>query len=260
MRLLLLLFPVLLQAQVKPLSQAHAHNDYEHGRPLLDALDQGFAEVEADVFLIDGDLYVSHVMPLWKDSTRTLQSLYLDPLKWRIEANGGRVFPADTGFFYFMIDIKTEPDTTYKVIQKQLMNYAAMISLVRDSLDEPHKPVKVFLSGNRPRLELLLAQTPQHAALDGRMDDLGKAIPPALMPVVSAPYKEVLRWNGRGKPDERDLQCLHYLVQDAHAEGKKVRLWGIPDKPRVWAFLLSQGVDLINIDKLEEFRRWVTGR
>ena len=35
----------------KPLGQAHAHNDYYHKRPLLDALSHGFCSVEADVFL-----------------------------------------------------------------------------------------------------------------------------------------------------------------------------------------------------------------
>ena len=29
-----------------PVRRAHAHNDYEHKRPLLDALDQGFCSVE----------------------------------------------------------------------------------------------------------------------------------------------------------------------------------------------------------------------
>ena len=43
-----------------PLTNAHAHNDYEHTRPLFDALDQGFNSVEADVFLVDGKLLVGH--------------------------------------------------------------------------------------------------------------------------------------------------------------------------------------------------------
>ena len=45
---------------VVPLLQAHAHNDYLHDRPLLDALDQGFASVEADVFLVGDKLCVAH--------------------------------------------------------------------------------------------------------------------------------------------------------------------------------------------------------
>lgn len=41
-------------AEAEPLAQAHAHNDYEHTRPLHDALDHSFTSVEADVWLVDG--------------------------------------------------------------------------------------------------------------------------------------------------------------------------------------------------------------
>src|SRR5262245_38461023 len=63
-----------------PLVRAHAHNDYEHQRPLLDALDQGFCSVEADVWLVDGQLRVAHDL---KDAQpeRKLQKLDLDPLR-----------------------------------------------------------------------------------------------------------------------------------------------------------------------------------
>ena len=43
-----------------PLTRAHAHNDYLHARPLLDALDHGFCSVEADIYLVDGQLLVAH--------------------------------------------------------------------------------------------------------------------------------------------------------------------------------------------------------
>ncbi|MEU9588105.1 hypothetical protein AB0D70_32420, partial [Streptomyces werraensis] len=42
-------------AGAQPLPRAHAHNDYEHDRPLLDALDHGFTSVEADIYLVDGE-------------------------------------------------------------------------------------------------------------------------------------------------------------------------------------------------------------
>lgn len=48
------------RTDVTPLPRAHAHNDYEHARPLLDALDHGFTSVEADVWLVDGEL------PTWR--------------------------------------------------------------------------------------------------------------------------------------------------------------------------------------------------
>src|SRR5947207_7295225 len=78
--------------KVVPLPQAHAHNDYEHTRPLLDALDNGFCSVEADIHLVDGRLLVAHDRAHVRPD-RTLQSLYLDPLRERATHNGGRVYP-----------------------------------------------------------------------------------------------------------------------------------------------------------------------
>ena len=51
---------IALKAAPKPLGQAHAHNDYYHKRPLLDALSHGFCSVEADVFLKNGNLLGGH--------------------------------------------------------------------------------------------------------------------------------------------------------------------------------------------------------
>lgn len=255
--LFLLVLPMATVAQVVPLINAHAHNDYEHRHPLFDALDAGFNEVEADVFLINGELHVAHIYPLIRDSNRTLKRLYLEPLKARISANKGHVFPGETAPFYLMIDVKKNADATFRALKQQLWEYRDMICLVRNGQAENSKPIRVFISGNRPSMSTLLADSVQIAALDGRPADLGKGIPAALMPVVSAPYKNILRWNGCGKPDTRDLQNLQALVQQAHAEGKKVRLWAIPDKPKMWTFLLENGVDLINTDKLEKFSRFM---
>src|SRR5262245_25702012 len=78
------------QVKIQPLSRGHAHNDYAHERPLLDALEHGFCSVEADIYLVEGHLLVAHdrgqVQP-----GRTLQALYLDPLRDRVQKNGGKV-------------------------------------------------------------------------------------------------------------------------------------------------------------------------
>src|SRR4051795_874708 len=77
--------------EARPLPQAHAHNDYEHARPLLDALDHGFCSVEADIWLMPEGLLIGHDRKDLRPN-RTLQALYLDPLRERIQANGGRVY------------------------------------------------------------------------------------------------------------------------------------------------------------------------
>src|SRR3954470_14608888 len=86
-----LLLALSTQAQVVPLTRVHAHNDYEHKRPLFDALDHGFCSVEADIYLVNGQLLVAHDRSQVKPD-RTLQSLYLDPLRERVRRNGGRVY------------------------------------------------------------------------------------------------------------------------------------------------------------------------
>src|SRR5687767_9135523 len=90
----------------EPLARAHAHNDYEHARPLLDALDHGFCSVEADIHLVNGQLLVAHD-PNEVDPARTLEGLYLQPLKARFEKR------PNAPEFSLMIDIKTEAEPTY---------------------------------------------------------------------------------------------------------------------------------------------------
>ncbi len=105
------------------LTHAHAHNDYAHARPLLDALDHGFCSVEADIFFTNGCLLVAHKFSQTKPE-RTLQALYLDPLRDRVRKNGGRVFP-DGPEFTLLIDLKQDWRTLYPPLRAVLTNYPA---------------------------------------------------------------------------------------------------------------------------------------
>jgi len=98
-------------APARPLPQAHAHNDYEHPNPLLDALEQGFTSVEADVHLVDGELLVAHDA----DETnldRTLRKLYLQPLLERVRAHEGRVYPQGPTIT-LLVDFRSAGAETY---------------------------------------------------------------------------------------------------------------------------------------------------
>ena len=85
---------------------AHAHNDYVHVHPLFDALTNGFCSVEADIFLTNGQLLVAHTLKETQPG-RTLQSLYLDPLRARIRQNGGRVY-TNGPEFTLLIELKQD--------------------------------------------------------------------------------------------------------------------------------------------------------
>src|SRR5882724_12156085 len=101
-----------------PLVRAHAHNDYEHARPLFDALDHGFCSIEADVWLVDGKLLVAHDRNQVKPE-RTLQTLYLDPLRERIRGNGGRVY-ANVPEILLLVDVKSDGQQTYRALREVL--------------------------------------------------------------------------------------------------------------------------------------------
>ncbi|HAW02344.1 MAG TPA: hypothetical protein DCX10_11485, partial [Verrucomicrobiales bacterium] len=103
LRALCLVFAVTLQlacieAEVNPLPNAHAHNDYHHPRPLLDALDAGFCSVEADVFVVGTQLLVAHDRVDVKPRN-TLKDLYLEPLLKRHKINSGSIYPKGPAFY-----------------------------------------------------------------------------------------------------------------------------------------------------------------
>lgn len=222
----------------------HAHNDYAVNQPLTDALSHGFLSVEADVHRVGNELYVSHDAPDTAH-TLTLQQAYLAPLAARVAQHGGQVYPGYEGPFYLMIDIKTDSVATWQLLKQQLQRYRSMLAT-----PDHTGPVTVFISGNRAMQQILHEPL---AAVDGRPQDLGRGYSSAQMPVISQAFGAVVAWDGQGNMPEDAYRTIRMLANKAHAEGKKLRLWAIPDRPAVWQSLLEAGVDLINTDRLAAF-------
>ena len=236
-------------AQVTPLPNAHAHNDYLHTRPLLDALDQGFTSIEADVLLIDGELFVGHNMPARGQQLPTLKAAYLEPLLKIAKANNGKIYPGYEPPVYLMIDVKTEAGPTYKVLKKQLTEFEEILAAAKEG-KLTHKPVRIFLSGNRP-VQTVSSEPIQWVGIDGRPEDLGKGYDASFMPVISENYYKVLKWDGAGSIPVNEREKLEKMAKQAHNENKKLRLWASPDNENTWKTLLDAGVDLINTDQLK---------
>jgi len=240
-------------AEPTPLPKAHSHNDYEHARPLRDALDQGFCSVEADIHLVDGKLLVGHdpgdVRP-----ERTLEALYLAPLAERVRRNDGRVFRGGPPFS-LLIDLKTEADPTYAVLRGTLAKYADMLTRVQDGKLVPGA-VTVVVSGNRP-FKAAAADDPRYCGLDGRLSDLDALPVLELMPWISDNYSQHFTWTGDGPQPTAEKEKLRRIVQKAHAAGRKLRLWATPDTPALWQALAEADVDLINTDNLEGLAKFL---
>ena len=243
-----IIIPLLCSGQTHV--NAHAHNDYEHDRPLFEALENGFTSIEADVHLVNGKLLVSHNDP--DLSAPTLEDLYLKPLDSIARLNSGRIYPRDETIVFLMIDIKTDSRETFHALHAVLSNYKESINRRGH-----HGAFQVFISGNRA-IDLIRNDPFQLASIDGRPEDLNKGFTTEEMPVVSESYKKIINWNGKGTPSKRDWNQLKALASKVHAENKKLRLWAIPDNENAWYVLLEAGVDLINTDRLEGLNSFLT--
>ena len=225
-------------------SCGHAHNDYEHPKPLTDALSANFCSVEADVFLENGALLVAHELSQ-TDASRTLQSLYLTPLSERVAADG-QACACDT--LVLLIDVKSEAVTTYAAIHDVLQTYASMLTHY-DNGTTVAGAVTAIISGNRDRAGME-AQATRYAAMDGRLSDLGTGAPLSLIPLVSDNWVLNLAWYGTGDIPAEVQADLNGYVAEAHDEGRLIRFWASPDTEVSWAAQRTAGVDLINSDNL----------
>ncbi|SCK18104.1 hypothetical protein B046DRAFT_05987 [Streptomyces sp. LamerLS-316] len=180
----------------RPLARAHAHNDYLHPRPLHDALAHGFTSVEADIFLVDGQLLVAHEAESL-DPARTLVSLYLDPLAARVRAHHGHVHAGHPAPLQLLIDIKTDGAATYLELDRVLRRYRSLLTRsvhgrVRTGA------VTAVVSGDRAARVPMEAQASRYAFYDGRPEDLGTAAPVSFIPLISGNWATSFSWQGAG--------------------------------------------------------------
>ncbi|MFE1287135.1 phosphatidylinositol-specific phospholipase C/glycerophosphodiester phosphodiesterase family protein [Streptomyces sp. NPDC058751] len=245
--------------RTRPLWRAHAHNDYEHPRPLLDALDHRFGSVEADIHLVDGQLLVAHD-PVDLDPARTLESLYLEPLAARVKANHGSVYRGHHRPLQLLVDIKTEGASTYLELDRRLRRHRHLFTSYAHGKVRPG-PVTAVVSGDRAARVPMEAQTERFAFYDGRLADLGGPAPASLIPLISDNWTLNFSWRGEGPFPDAEREKLRRITATAHARGQRVRFWATPDlagptREALWRELVAADVDHLNTDDLgglEEF-------
>lgn len=237
-----------------PLYKAHAHNDYLHERPLLDALDHGFMSIEADVYvmpLLSDSLYVAHDAQDIRPS-RTLTTLYLEPLRERIEQLGS-VQPGQDRPVQLLIDFKSEAESSWKALAQALEPFADFLT-VYDNGQIHQGLVSVVISGNRPS-NTLASSARRLAFIDGRLSDLESPPPAELVPLISDNWSNHFSWDGNGAMPTDEYSKFEQIMQAAVSGGYRIRFWNTPDEPgpardAVWQLLNDQGVHHINTDDL----------
>jgi hypothetical protein len=234
-----------------PLANAHAHNDYLHKRPLLDALDHGFTSIEADVFPVDGQLLVAHTfLELSKD--KTLESIYLKPLRDIAKRNSGSIYGNGKPII-LLVDIKTKGVEAYALLDSLLKSYDDIVSSHLDG-KFLEKAVTIIISGDRPRAEIEKSN-PRYAAIDGRLGDLESAPPATLVPLISDNWGNHFKYRGQGEMPAGEREKLAAIVKKCHEQGRRLRFWATPENSTLWAELQNAGVDLIGTDDLEALQK-----
>ncbi len=231
------------------LPNAHSHNDYLRERPLLDALDLGFCSVEADIYLVDGQLLVAHDRDKCTPE-RTLDALYLKPLWERFQAHGA-VYP-QAAPFTLLIDIKADGAAAYAALDQQLSAYDAMLTHFTDTTTE-YGAVTVVISGDRA-IDTILKSSPRRAGIDGRVSDLEGPLNPHQMPLISDNWLKHFKWMGQGAMPAAQAEKLATIVKKTHDGGARLRFWATPQHEGIWRALHTAGVDLLNADDLAKLQ------
>lgn len=231
------------------LENCHSHNDYYRQNPFYDAYGQRFGSIEADVFCIEGELYVAHDRDKIEDG-RTLKTMYLEPIKKVMKDNGGSCY-GEGQSLRLLIDLKTGYRETLPVLIGQLNEYG-------ENFDAKKNPdaVKVVVSGSMPPP----AQFGEYSGIvwfDGRPNIEYSPEQLERVAMISASFSDYSRWNGNDPMSAEDSVSIKSFIDSGHEKGKIVRFWGCPDTELAWRTFLDMGVDVINTDRVAELGEYM---
>jgi len=223
----------------------HSHNDYERDAPFWMAYGEGFDSIEADVYCIDGTLFVGHDR---KDIApeRTLEAMYLQPILKVFELNGGRAWAGSGQTLQLLIDIKETTEPTLDTLVKLLEAHRKVF----DPSVNPYA-VRVVITGNVPQ-PADFSKYPDYIFFDGNLDLEYSQRQLQRIALFSAPFYKYTLWRGRGKGSNAGWEKVMAAVEQAHSLGRPIRFWGAPENETVYHVFYSLGIDYMNSDRPDE--------
>ena len=237
---LLIFISFLGNAQIKyySVSNAHSHNDYRNSTPFYKAFREGFGSIEADVFPRQGKLLVAHDKEDL-DSSKTLNSLYLDPILEELSKNPKRKLR-------LLIDIKENHLEILPILMKALEPLRTFLSTAR-----AQKQLQIVISGNRPK-PADFHSYPDYVFFD---HDLSVELTPEQarrVGLVSVSFTKFSKWDGVGVLPAADEQRVRAVIDSAHQLKKEFRFWAVPDTEKAWLMQMKLGADVIGTDRIED--------
>jgi hypothetical protein len=238
------------------------------GNPLAKALRHGYGSVQIPLCLDDTDRLLVGANQSATDPGNTIDQRILGPLADRVARVGGQVHAHQRGPFTLMLDIlESEPGRqarAYEALDRALRAHPELLTRCADGIVVIGPVMVVLTSLGAPR-HLLAAQPDRYAFCDGSFGDVdASGTPASLVPVVSEHWAWRFGWDGRDEMPIEERHLLRGLVGAAQAEGRRVRIFGIPERSaRVreayWRECLAAGVDLISAQGLAPLARYLRG-
>jgi hypothetical protein len=194
------------------------------------------------------------------DPARALGRMVLDPLNARVRATG-RVHSAQHQPFSVVLEPAdgVAPARVLDALEDELGEYADMLTRC---VAGRVRPASVLVAlANAPR-GVLHARESRLFFAEGTLADVDRRVPTTVVPLVGEHIAWRLGWDGRGEMPGEERHMLRALIATAHAEGKRVRVFGVPESRRAvrrayWRELHAAGVDLIGACDVAALRRFL---
>lgn len=243
--ILLLVFALTATKAQYTTFNAHSHNDYEQKTPFYLAYNAQFGSIEADIWAVDGELFVAHNKTEIA-AVNTMDHLYIKPIVALFKKHGGRVSADPSYTFQLLIDLKTKVEPTLTLLTDKLKKYPDVFDPAVNK-----NAVRITITGNRPDPSGFKAY-PEFIYFDGNIKKNYDADQLKRVGIYSENLAFFTSWKGMGAIPAQEEIRLKQIIDSVHGINKRIRFWNAPDSPEAWKMLMKLKVDLINTDHIPE--------
>lgn len=230
-----------LSAQEYPVL-IHSHNDYWRPVPFWTAYSSKLYSYEADIYYVDGQIYVAHDREDIKPEN-TLEKLYIEPIVSVYKANEGKPWKDAKHGIQLLVDIKDETDPSMQALSEAFGRYPEVF----DRSVNPYG-VQIAITGNFPEPEDF-DKWPKFMGIDGRLDVDYTPEQFERVVLISESLRDFVKWNGKGTLIPEQEEKLKEVIDRVHKMGRPIRFWSTPECETTYYTFYNLGIDFVNTDQ-----------
>ena len=215
---------------------AHSHNDYEQDVPITNALSHGFRSIEVDIAYDGSEIRVSHDDKDLSEKPE-FEEMYLFPILDKGIGEEGLIL---------LVDIKNYSANLIKKLNAILVTHEEKL-VSRANLESDSSKLKIILSGEIPREQLINNDENRFLFIDGRLNNTDLNFSSDIVPIISLNISDISDSNATH--DEKLIE----VIDQVHEHNKLIRFWNTNDKESVWLKLIDLDVDIIGVDDIDKF-------